>query len=191
MGISKDRNEERHIVELGFDKSQARWPIVTLEVTIRKGPTDVAPYLDWNLNPISEYTEVHFGFSVGEESWHRDYKEVSGLFPHIAEELRTIGQICSKSETGTVSGTEEQMRFIELNRDSITKEATYPVSWYDVACSKLKDAGLYESGEWRGPGNDWEEPKPYRFGHAWLIAGLSDEDEQAILDAMNRIREKI
>ena len=147
---------------------------VTLEVELRRKVNDVAPYLDIDLNPCKEYTELTIYGAVwnaagsDHQSGGQNHEEIAKLFPDNAKVKRLV-EIWDRYHLGGMhSGTRAQEAFL---KDARIK-AIYPESQYDADCIVLEKANLLTVS---GPGNP-----NYKYGHAWLVESLPTEVESEV-----------
>lgn len=189
MGVHPDRREEKHTVSLGRT-DKALYPNCTgqIEITFRRGKTDVAPSLDIDLKPISEYTEVLIGFNVRNRRdvllWTHDAEEITRLFPDKKEIVERFGELAHRARhTGTQAGTRAQLEYLDRHHTEL-KNIEFPdQDHYDRCRQILKRANLYYDGTWRGSTGD-QTPRPYQYGEAWLCASVPPELEADILKAI-------
>lgn len=90
-------------------------------------------------------------------------KYAKGWTPSLVKELRKVWATWHLNDMK--AGSPAQEAFLAANPVS----STYPESHYDKACEALKAAGLLEDASYI------HEGKPYKYGTAWLRAGVPGE----------------
>lgn len=145
-----------------------------LEIELRSGKNTVAPYLDWNLQPCAEYTELTVCGTVWNLRRSDCYiggqciETLAEWFPDNAR-LQRIAELWRVWHlNGMQAGTQAQTEAL-----ADMPKAVYPASHYENACEWLKARGLYEVPMPDGSGT-------YRYGSAWLVKPLPADVEGEI-----------
>jgi len=158
---------------------------VTLEVELRRKVNTVAPYLDIDLNPCKEYTELSICGNVWNaagsdiSSGGQNHEEIEKLFPDNAAVQRLV-EIWERYHLGSMnSGTRRQRDFL---KDARVK-AVYPQSQYDLDCKTLEKANLlWVTNMPVTPITDTTPPyRNYKYGEAWLVEALPAEVEAEVV----------
>lgn len=145
---------------------------VTLDVELRHKVNTVAPYLDIDLKPCTEYTEL----SICGNVWNAAGSDiVTGgqcvdtirqLFP--TGPVRGLVDIWSLHHLGGMkAGTRTQEAYLRDN------PVTDRLDYYTKACAALEKANLLHVS---GPGNP-----NYKYGSAWLVEHLPAEVEADVV----------
>jgi hypothetical protein len=148
---------------------------VTVKVELRHKVNDVAPYLDVDLNPCREFTELSIVGAVWNAAgsdWlgcGQNREEITKLFPGNARVQRLVEIWERYHLNGMKSGTRTQNNLL---KDARVK-AVYPKSQYDLDCEVLEKANLLHVA---GPGNP-----NYKYGGAWLVEPLPAEVEAEVV----------
>jgi hypothetical protein len=157
---------------------------VTLEVELRRKVNDVSPYLDIDLKPCKEYTELSICGAVwnaagsDHQSGGQNHETIAKLFPDNAKVQRLV-EIWERYHLGGMnSGTRRQRDFL---KDARVK-AVYPQSQYDLDCKTLEKANLlWVTNMPVTPITDTTPPyRNYKYGEAWLVEALPADVEAEV-----------
>lgn len=158
---------------------------VTLEVELRHKVNTVAPYLDVDLNPCTEYTEL----SICGNVWNAAGSDImtggqcrdtlAKLFPDAGPVKRLLGIWDRYHLNGMKGGTREQERYL---KDARVK-AVYPASQYDADCKVLEKANLLTvtGGPEVTNANGAAVRRNYKYGTAWLVEALPADVETEVV----------
>lgn len=177
----------RRVLRLGkvdYNRSGRRNCMVTLEVELKYGPNNVAPYLDIDLNPCRERVE----FSMSGNIWNpretdiysggQMCEDIAAMFPNNKRVQRLVEIWKRYHLNGMKAGCRAQEDFLRAH----PVEAKYPKSYYEEACKALEAAGLLEvtGGPEVKNANGLRVRRSYKYGTAWLAEQLPSEIELEI-----------
>jgi hypothetical protein len=145
---------------------------VELELRMTEKKSTVSPYLNIDLEPQNEVTEISICGSIWQQNRKDIYAggqivdEISNMFPENLK-VQRIKEIWERWHLNTMkSGTRKQDEVLDAHK---TDHPEWKYS-YTEACDILKKAGLYED---RG----------YKYGHAWL----SENPPRSIVEELKEL----
>ncbi|MGH8897010.1 MAG: hypothetical protein ACRDZ4_08325 [Egibacteraceae bacterium] len=154
---------------------------VTLEIELRH-KANVAPYLDTDLNPVREYTELAICGSVwnpagtGIESGGQNTEAIRERFPDDADVQRLCALWDRWHLNGMKAGTRAQEAFL---RDARVENR---LAQYDENCKVLEKANLLHV---TGP-----QGRNYKYGAAWLVERLPEDVEREVVELCERLQQR-
>jgi hypothetical protein len=185
---------ELSLGKIDYENSGKKNCAVTLLITIKTKPATTAPYLDVDLKPITEITELSITGTVRKPDRSDAYTcgQICDTVQEYFGKSRTIRRICEIWQryhlNGMRAGTRVQME--ALAGLKFTTGEFYKLRCEVLAEKHLLDVPIPEESRENFRymvGADGELPTTYRFGSAWLYEPIPPE----VLDELRQLIDSV